>query len=92
MKIANTRKFGVLLKIFLLSKTVRDYGNRSASICRALQEVGKAVVIYLFMLILRALWTGRSAESLILAGPGAGGAEQQLTVATSILFNDIELE
>ena len=78
---------------------MRDNGNRSAAICRALQEVGQAVVIIVFYggdlslyVKLQSLWTGRSAESLILAGPGAGGAEQQLTVATSILFSDIELE
>ena len=33
MGIAETRKFGLGSKVFMLSKTVEDYGNRSADIC-----------------------------------------------------------
>ena len=42
MGIVKARKLGVRLKIFLCSKTVKDYGNRLADICLVMQVVGQA--------------------------------------------------
>ena len=40
--IVKARKFGERSKIFWVSKTVQDYGNRSADICPTMQAVGEA--------------------------------------------------
>ena len=37
------RKFGVRAKIFLFSKMVQDYGNRSSDICLVMQAVRQAM-------------------------------------------------
>ena len=42
MGIVKARKVSVRSKIFLFSKTVQDYGNRSADICLVMQAVGQA--------------------------------------------------
>ena len=42
MGIVKARKLGAKSKIFLFSKTVQDYGNRSADICRVMQAAGQA--------------------------------------------------
>ena len=42
MGIVKTKKLSVGTKIILFSKTVQDYGNRSADICLAMQAVGQA--------------------------------------------------
>ena len=42
MGIVKTRKLSVRPKIILFSKTVQDYGNRSADICLVMQAVGQA--------------------------------------------------
>ena len=42
MGIVKIRKFGVRSKIFLLSKSVQDYGNRSADFYLVMQAVGWA--------------------------------------------------
>ena len=42
MGIVKARKLGARSKIFLLFKTVQDYGNRSADICLVIQAVGLA--------------------------------------------------
>ena len=48
MGIVKTRKLSVRPKIILFSKTVQDYGNRSADICLVMQAVGQ-VGYYLSM-------------------------------------------
>ena len=55
MGIVKTRKLSVRPKIILFSKTVQDYGNRSADICLVMQAVGQAGHS-LSMCILRSLW------------------------------------
>ena len=42
MGIVKARKLIVSSKIILFSKTVQDYGNRSADICLVMQAVGQA--------------------------------------------------
>ena len=42
MGIVKTRKLSVRPKIILFSKTMQDYGNRSAAICLVMQAVGQA--------------------------------------------------
>ena len=42
MGIVKARKLRVRSKIFLLTKMVQDYGNRSADICLVMQAVGQA--------------------------------------------------
>ena len=42
IRIVKARKLGVRSKIFLFSKTVQDYGNRSADICLLIQTIGHA--------------------------------------------------
>ena len=39
--IVKARKLGARSKIFLFSKTVQDYGNRSANICLVMHAVGQ---------------------------------------------------
>ena len=55
MGIVKTRKLRARPKIILFSKTVQDYGNRSADICLVMQAVGQAGHS-LSMCILRSLW------------------------------------
>ena len=43
MGIVKARKLGARSKIFLFSKMVQDYENRSADICLVMQAVGQAV-------------------------------------------------
>ena len=61
MGIVKTRKLSVRPKIILFSKTVQDYGNRSADICLVMQAVGQAGHS-LSMCILRSLWSGSGAS------------------------------
>ena len=56
MGIVNNRKFGERWKIIFCSKTVQDYGNKSADICQVMQAVG-LVGQSLSMCILRSLWS-----------------------------------
>ena len=42
MGILKAKKLGLRSKIFLFSKTVQDYENRSADICLVMQAVGQA--------------------------------------------------
>ena len=42
MGILKAKKLGLRSKIFLFSKTVQDYGKRSADICLVMQAVGQA--------------------------------------------------
>ena len=55
MGIVKTWKLIVRPKIILFSKTVLDYGNRSADICLVMQAVGQAGHS-LSMQLLRSLW------------------------------------
>ena len=61
MGIVKTRKLSVRPKIILFSKTVQDYGNRSADICLVMQAVGQAGHS-LSMRILRSLWVVSGCE------------------------------
>ena len=46
MGIEETRQLSARPKIILFSKTVQDYGNRSADICLVVQAVGQARPLY----------------------------------------------
>ena len=42
LRVVKAKKLGVRSKIFLFSKTVQDYWNRSADICLVMKAVGQA--------------------------------------------------
>ena len=48
MGIVKARKLGVTSKIFLFSKMVQDYENRSAGICLVMLELYRVSLIYLW--------------------------------------------
>ena len=48
MGIVKARKLGVTSKIFLFSKMVQDYENRSADICLVMLELYRVSLIYLW--------------------------------------------
>ena len=54
MGIVKARKLGVRSKIFLFSKMVQDYGNRSADICLVMQAAWQTG--HSLLCILRSLW------------------------------------
>ena len=57
MGIVKARKLGEKSKIFLLSKMVRDNGDRSADICLVMEAVGQAGHSP-SRCIIRSLWIG----------------------------------
>ena len=67
MGIVKARKLSVRSKIILFSKTVQDYGNRSANICLVMQAVGQAGHS-LSLRLLRSQWLEREVSEQGRAG------------------------